>query len=73
MIVKLVGGASVIASSASFNIGKRNILTIKNLLGQHGMGPTAEDVGGHISRTVTVDVDTGRVVIASCGRDHWEI
>jgi chemotaxis protein CheD len=37
------------------------------------MGVQAEDVGGHISRSIAVDVDTGRVVITSAGRGSWEI
>lgn len=72
-IVKLVGGASVMDPHNTFNIGKRNVLAIKKILWQFGMGAIAEDIGGHISRTVEVDVDTGRVIITSPGREQWEI
>ena len=72
-IVKLVGGASVMDPNNTFNIGKRNILAIKKLLWKYGLGAVGEDVGGSISRTVSADVDTGRVVISSPGRDTWEI
>ncbi len=73
IMVKLVGGASVISASSSFDIGRRNVLAIKRLLWTRKMGPIAEDVGGRISRTVQVDVATGRVRISSPGRDDWEI
>jgi len=73
MIVKLVGGANVMDTSNTFNIGKRNVIALKKLLWQRGMGALAEDIGGHISRTVTVEVDTGKVLITSSGRDGWEI
>lgn len=72
-IVKLVGGASVMDPNNTFNIGKRNILAIKKILWQLGMGAIAEDIGGQISRTVEVDVNTGRVIIQSPAREQWEI
>jgi len=73
LIVKLVGGANVMDPNGTFNIGKRNVLAIKKILWQHGMGAVAEAVGGQISRTVTVDVDTGRVRISTPGREEMEI
>ena len=73
LIIKLVGGAKVMDPSNTFNIGKRNVLALKKKLWAMGMGVIAEDVGGNISRTVTVDVDTGQVVISSAGRNDWSI
>jgi chemotaxis protein CheD len=73
MIVKLVGGASVMDSNKTFNIGKRNVLAIKKILWRYRMGAVAEHVGGEISRTVTVDVDNGQVLLSSPGRQSWEI
>ena len=73
LVVKLVGGASVVDDNGTFNIGKRNIITIKRVLWGLGMGATVEDVGGRISRTVSVDVDFGRVKISSPGKPDWEI
>jgi chemotaxis protein CheD len=37
------------------------------------MGPKAEDIGGNRSRSVSVHVDTGRVVLSSPGAADWEI
>ena len=73
LIVKLMGGAAVLDPNSTFNIGKRNALAIKKILWSHRMGAIAEDLGGTISRTVMVDVDTGRVVLSSPGRPNWEI
>jgi len=73
LIVKLVGGANVMDPNNTFNIGKRNVLAIKKILWQLGMGAVAEDIGGQISRSVVVDVDQGRVVISSPGKESWEI
>ncbi|MEZ4598817.1 MAG: chemotaxis protein CheD [Syntrophotaleaceae bacterium] len=73
LVVKLVGGASIMDHSETFNIGKRNVLAIKKMLWSFGMGPLAEDVGGNHSRTVTVAVDTGKVVVSCPGRGQWEV
>jgi len=68
MIVKLVGGANILDANNTFEIGKRNILTIKKILWSKGMGSLAEDVGGSHSRTVSLSVDTKEVRITSFGR-----
>ncbi len=72
-IVKLVGGAQVADPRNTFNIGKRNVLAIKKALWSYGLGAVAEDVGGNISRSVSIDVDHGRVRIMSSRRGEWEI
>ncbi len=73
LIVKLVGGASIMDKNNVFEIGKRNILAVKKYLWQHGLGPLAEDVGGTISRTVTVSIDTGEVILSSGNKKVWKI
>lgn len=73
MYIKLAGGANVLGSNTTFDIGKRNVLAIKKLLWQYGTGAVAEDVEGHISRTVSVDVDTGVIELYCPGRDKWTI
>lgn len=67
--VKLVGGAAILDPNGTFNIGKRNVLAIKKLLWSRGLGPMAEEVGGSISRTVSIDVDSGLIRIFSPGMD----
>ncbi len=73
MIVKLVGGARIMDPNNTFNIGKRNVLVIKKILWSRGMGIVSEDVGGSISRSVSLDVNTGKVIISSSGRNDWSI
>ena len=73
LVVKLVGGASIMDHNDTFNIGKRNVLAIKKILWTHGMGAVAEDVGGNHSRTVTVAVDSGKVTVTCPGRGQWEV
>ena len=64
LIFKLVGGAQVMDPNQRFNIGKRNILTIKKILWKYNLAVVAEEVGGHTSRTVDIDAGTGRVTIS---------
>lgn len=73
MVVKLAGGAKVLDPNNVFNVGKRNILAIKKILWSLGMGPVAEDLGENFSRTVTVEVKTGRITISSPGKKDWQI
>ncbi len=72
-IVKLAGGASIMDSNNTFNIGKRNCLALRKVLWKYGMGAKSEDVGGNISRTVEVHVATGKVILSTPGKPNWEI
>lgn len=72
-IVKIAGGASIMDPNNTFNIGKRNILAVRKYLWKHRLGAIAEDVGESFSRTVTVSVDTKRIIISSPGRGEWEL
>ncbi len=71
LIVKLAGGATIMDPNNTFNIGKRNILAIRKYLWRNKLGAVAEDVGGNISRSVSIDVDTGKVMVSSPGRGEW--
>ena len=73
LVIKLVGGAKVMDPNSLFDIGKRNILATKKLLWKYGLGLQAEDVGGSLPRTATIEIDTGKVMISSAGRGNWEV
>lgn len=73
IIVKLAGGASIMDPNNTFNIGKRNALAVKEILKKFKLGSLAEDLGDSISRSITVEVKTGRVILSSPGRGKWEI
>jgi len=73
LIVKLAGGASIMDPNNTFNIGKRNILAVKKVLWGYRLGAISEDVGGTISRSVSLEVPTRRIVISSPGRGEWEL
>ena len=73
MIVKLCGGANVMDTNDTFQIGKRNALAIKKILWSYGMGAVAEDLGGNFSRTVTISVSAGQVTLSSPGKPNWQL
>lgn len=68
MHVKLTGGASIMDPNETFNIGKRNVLTIRKILWSLGLCAVAEEIGGTISRTVSASVSSGEIVISTPGR-----
>ena len=72
LIVKVVGGAFTGDGDQpdNFQVGKRNVLTLKKLLWKNGVILRAEDVGGQrVSRTVFLRVTTGEVVVKTNGRE----
>ncbi len=73
LVVKLAGGASIIDTNNTFNIGKRNVLAVRKFLWQYGLGAVAENVGGNISRSVSIELSTGRVTVSSPGRGEWKL
>lgn len=70
-VVRLVGGAEIAGSGATFDIGRRNLVAARSLLWRHGVLIKAEAVGGRAVRTVTLSVDDGRLLVSS-GRQQVE-
>lgn len=62
--VRLAGGANVVDSGGVFNIGRRNHAAVRKILWKAGVLVHGEDVGGSVSRTVRLDVATGRCTVS---------
>jgi chemotaxis protein CheD len=73
MVAKIAGGSKIMDPKNVFNIGNRNILAIKKILWKYGVSPRSEDVGGTMSRTVSVNAQTGKISLSSPGRADWSI
>lgn len=70
MAVKVAGGAFVHRSDVQedfFEIGKRNIVMLRKLLWRNGVLLAAEDVGGSVSRTLSLQISTGQVLVRTNG------
>lgn len=63
LIVKVAGGSQLLDDNGTFNIGKRNYGMLRKIFWKAGVLIDSEDVGGSVSRTVRLDVGTGRVTI----------
>lgn len=72
-LIKLTGGAQIADPNFHFNVGKRNILAVRKNLWRLRKVPIAEDVGGNISRTVSISVDTGIIEISTPGQKNWRL
>jgi chemotaxis protein CheD len=70
LVVKVAGGASSKEREADdmFQIGKRNFLALKKLLWKNGVLIAAHEVGGSVSRTVTLETASGEVLVKSNGQ-----
>jgi len=62
--VRLAGGANVVDGGGVFNIGRRNHAAVRKILWRAGVLVQGEDVGGSVSRTVRLDVATGRCTVS---------
>jgi chemotaxis protein CheD len=66
----VAGGAQVMDSSGFFSIGKRNYETLRNILREHGLKITAEQIGGMVSRSMYLNLATGEVKLKVSGQSE---
>ncbi len=71
-VIKIAGGSSIMDANKTFDIGKRNAIAVKRFLWKQGLGVMKEDIGGAISRTVSIDIDTGKIILSNA-KDKWEL
>lgn len=72
LLVRLAGGAQVLDDQRVFDIGRRNYLAAKKALWKLGLLISAEAVGGALSRTVRLDVATGKSWLREGGKSETE-
>ncbi len=72
IVVKVAGGANISGGSDFFAIGKRNFVILRKLFWKNGIMISGQDVAGSISRTMYLDISTGRTWLQSSGRE-WEL
>jgi chemotaxis protein CheD len=71
--VRLAGGAQIMDESGIFNIGKRNCLAVRKILWKAGVLVHGEAVGGTVSRTVRLEVGSGRFWLRGPGGTEEEM
>lgn len=70
--IKMAGGSNIMDEGKTFDIGRRNAIAIKRYLWKKGLGVIKEDIGGNISRTVSINVATGEVLVSNYD-NKWKL
>ena len=65
MVVRVAGGATskVTREDDYFRIGERNFVALRKLLWRNNVLIQSHDVGGFVSRTMSLDLSTGQVLV----------
>jgi len=69
IIVKAVGCSSLMDEKGFFKIGERNFNVLRKLLWKNNILIEKQDVGGNYSRTVSIMVASGRVIVKTGGKE----
>jgi chemotaxis protein CheD len=70
IIVKAVGCSSLLDEKGFFKIGERNFTVLRKLLWKNNILIEKQDIGGSMSRTVSIIVGNGDVKIKSAGKEY---
>jgi chemotaxis protein CheD len=73
MVVMAAGGAQMLDPNGTFNIGQRNHTAMRKIFWKAGVIVHKEEIGGTSSRTVRIDVDSGRVQLKTAGEPEHEM
>ncbi|MFP4668421.1 MAG: chemotaxis protein CheD [Desulfobacterales bacterium] len=67
-VINVAGGAKVMDDQGVFKIGERNFTVLRKILWKNGLLMNSQEVGGNLSRTISLDIATGRFSIKSGGK-----
>ncbi len=73
MIVKAVGGASILDDTNFFRIGQKNIMAMRKIFWKNNVMIAAEDTGANHNRTVRLDMATGKTFVRTSGGEMKEL
>ncbi len=63
MIVKVIGGASILDDTNYFRIGQKNVTAIRKIFWKNNVLVSAEDTGNNYNRTVRMAMSNGGVYV----------
>lgn len=67
-IVKVAGCSQILDKQGLFRIGERNYTVFRKILWKNGMMINNEDIGGDASRTIRLDIETGKFTLKKGGQ-----
>jgi chemotaxis protein CheD len=73
IVVVVAGGSQMMDPEGSFNIGKRNYMAMRKIFWKAGVLVKAEEVGGAVSRTVRLEVGSGKIFLRQGGEKEVEL
>ncbi len=73
MRVSVAGGAQIMDDSGFFNIGKRNLAALRRLFWKNGVMIRSEHVEGVCSRTLRLELATGRIFVRLGWGEEYEL
>jgi chemotaxis protein CheD len=73
MVVMAAGGAQMLDPNGTFNIGQRNHTAMRKIFWKAGVIVHKEEIGGTSSRTVRIDVASGRVQLRTSGEPERDM
>ena len=71
--VVIAGAAHIMDQSGVFNIGQKNLEALKSNLGDHDVKIHHEAVGGIKSRTISLEIGSGRSIIKTFGEGEEKV
>ncbi len=69
LIAKVAGGSSMLDENGFFKIGERNYAVLRKVLWKNEILIAAEDIGGTVARTMSLNLATGATTIKSLGKE----
>jgi len=69
-IVKIAGCSQILDKGNLFRIGERNHTVLRKVLWKNGLMIKGEQIGGNASRTMRLEIATGRCTIKSGGVEY---
>jgi chemotaxis protein CheD len=73
MVVMAAGGAQMLDPNGTFNIGQRNHTAMRKIFWKAGVIVHKEEIGGMNSRTVKIEVGSGRVQLRTMGEPERDM
>ncbi|MDR1029127.1 MAG: chemotaxis protein CheD [Clostridiales Family XIII bacterium] len=76
IVAKIAGGANmfgIVDGNGFGDIGRRNVISVKDILSGLDIPIVAEDTGENFGRTIFFELDTGKVKVRSLGKNMKEM